>query len=86
MYGNYNFWSWLRYWYLDSCNMVAMILIDKGYYDYDFEKAPEKKAPHKQRTPEELMEILVGFGFGHLKEKKPETTEEIQDYLIKGGL
>lgn len=66
--------------------MVAMILIDKGYYDYDFEKAPEKRSPHKQRTPEELREILVGFGFGHLKEKKPETTEEIQDYLIKGGL
>ena len=66
--------------------MVAMILIDKGYYDYDFEKAPEKRAPHKQRTPEELREILVGFGFGHLKEKKPETTEEIQDYLIKGGI
>lgn len=66
--------------------MVAMILIDKGYYDYDFEKAPENRAPHKQRTPDELREILVGFGFGHLKEKKPETTEEIQDYLIKGGL
>ena len=86
MYGSYNFWSWLRYWYLDSANLVSMILVDKGYYDYDFEKAPEKREPHKQKTPEELRSILVGFGFDHLKEKKPETTEEIQDYIIKGGL
>ena len=37
VYGNYNFWSWFRYWYVDSCNLVTMILMDKGYFDYDFE-------------------------------------------------
>lgn len=30
-------WSWLRYWYLDSADFIALMLFDKGYYDYDYE-------------------------------------------------
>ena len=33
IYGNYGFWSWLRYWWLDTENYVTFMLMDKGYYD-----------------------------------------------------
>ena len=84
IYGNYNFWSWLRYWYIDSANYVTLLLLDKGYYDYDFEKAkaPEKPWEETRRSDEEVRNILVGFGFNHLAEKKPESLEDIQDHII----
>ena len=83
MYGNYNFWSWLRYWYIDSCNLVTMLLIDKSYYDYDYEKPPEKVEVRRQKTDEEIREALVGFGFGHLRKSE----KEIQSYILnqEGG-
>jgi hypothetical protein len=34
------------------------------------------------RSNDELQNILSGFGFG-LKTKKPETIEEIQNYIIQ---
>ena len=87
MYGNYNFWSWFRYWYVDSVNYVTMLLLDKGYFDYDYEKvsapAPVVDWESTIRTEEELHEMLAGFGFGVKKKKKPETLEEIQEHVIK---
>lgn len=85
MYGNYNFWSWFRYWYLDSCNLVSMIMIDKGYFDYDFEKSEKETVvtyEESRRSDEEIRDIMAGFGIG-VQRKKPETLEEIQGYLIK---
>ena len=65
-----------------------MLLIDKGYYDYDFEKAPEKPEQEltgEGKSEEELREKLIGFGFGHLKQEKPQTDEQLQDYILKNG-
>ena len=63
-----------------------MILADKGYYDYDFEKfgviEEGKDWAETVRTDEELDSVLNGFGFGR-RTKKPETTEEIQEHIIK---
>lgn len=63
-----------------------MILADKGYYDYDFEKfgviEEGRDWAETVRTDEELDSVLNGFGFGR-RTKKPETTEEIQEHIIK---
>ena len=62
-----------------------MLLIDKGYFDYDFEKFDVEKPvlwEDTVKTDEELHEMLSGFGFG-LGPKKPETMEEIQKHIIK---
>lgn len=56
-----------------------MILIDKGYFDYDFQKAPERKAERKEKSREELQNILAGFGFSQFKK----TEEEIQEHILK---
>ena len=86
VYGNYCWWSWFRYWYLDSCNLVTMLLIDKGYFDYDFEKfgilEQGKDWADTVRSDEEMDEIMKGFGFGR-RTKKPETLEEIQSHILK---
>ena len=80
MYGNYNFWSWFRYWYVDSCNLVTMILLDKGYFDYDAQKA-EKPVVWEDtvKSDEEVADMLAMFGIG---QKRPETEEDIQKHIL----
>ena len=62
-----------------------MLLLDKGYFDYDFEKSEKEDVvtwEETARSDEEIKEIMAGFGIG-VKRKKPETLEEIQNYIIK---
>jgi len=60
-----------------------MMLIDKGYFDYDYEQiAREARWEDTVKTQEELDEMLKGFGFGGRK-KAPESLEEIQDHILK---
>lgn len=84
IYGNYCFWAWFRYWYIDSVNYVTMLLLDKGYFDYDFEKVdapvPVVNWEDTIKSDEEVQDILSMFGMGR---KKPATVEEIQDHIIK---
>ena len=84
IYGNYCFWSWFRYWYLDSANYVTMMLLDKGYFDYDYEKTEKVvKWEDTVRSDDEIRDIMAGFGIGVKREKKPKTLEELQQYIIK---
>lgn len=59
-----------------------MMLIDKGYFDYDFEKT-ERQKEDIIKSDDEVRDILTNtFGFKHLQ-KKQETTEELQELIIK---
>lgn len=62
-----------------------MMLVDKGYYDYDFEKTEEYVPPvaweDTIKTDEEVDGILSIFGM-QSNRKKPETTEELQSYIL----
>ena len=63
-----------------------MILVDKGYFDYDYEKV-EKPTPIVDwedtiKSDEEVRSILTMFGMGGAV-KAPETLEEIQNHIIK---
>ena len=74
----------MRYWYIDSCNLVTMMLLDKSYYDYDFEKVekPTPVIPWEEtiKTDEEVNDILAIFGLG----KKAQTDEEkFQEFIMK---
>ena len=76
----------MRYWYLDSCNVVNMILVDKSYFDYDHEKT-EKPVPIVDwestiKTDEEVHDLLSMFGLGGAC-KKPDSLEDIQEHIIK---
>jgi hypothetical protein len=63
-----------------------MLLLDKGYFDYDFEKV-EKEVRWEDtiKSDEEVSDMLAMFGMGPKVQaaRRPETAEEIQDYLIK---
>lgn len=60
-----------------------MILVDKGYFDYDFEKV-DKEIPWEETimTDEEAADLAAMFGVGTAA-RKPSTTEELQEYIIK---
>lgn len=65
VYGNYNLWSWLKYWYIDTYNIVNFIMIDKGFFDYDFE--PTAKIIRMEDTvksEEEVVSLMQKFGIG----------------------
>ena len=60
-----------------------MMLLDKGYFDYDFQKVErETRWEDTVRSDDEMRSILAGFGIGTAK-KKPETLEDIQNHIIK---
>ena len=84
IYGNYNFWSWLRYWYIDTANQVTMMLVDKGYYDYDFEHQKEvvRQSLYEEtvKSESEVRGLLARFGIGKPRE---ESMEEIQELAMK---
>lgn len=64
-----------------------MMLLDKGYFDYDYVKMekPEELATFDNtvKSDEEVSSMLSTFGIGTRSKKKPETLEEIQNYIIK---
>lgn len=87
IYGNYNFWSWLKYWYLDTANQTALMAIDKQYYDYDYKEFEEKKKPedYKPKSDKEVGNILRRFGL-KTKMGKKSKEEEIQEAMRRGVL
>ena len=58
------------------------MLMDKGYYDYDYTEPKEEVVVEKhKRTHEQTQSIFTRMGFGKLKklgEPTPPTDEEIQ--------
>jgi len=86
IYGNYGFWSWLKYWYIDSSNQVLMMLYDKGYFDYDYEHVEHPEDVTKWEdtimSKEEVEKKLSMFGIGKNKDARM-SLEEIQEHVIK---
>lgn len=62
------------------------MLLDKGYFDYDFERteavAPIVNWEDTIKSDEEVADMLAMFGFGP-KFKKPKDLEELQQYIMK---
>lgn len=80
VYGNFGLWSWLRYWFLDTENYITFMLLDKSYYDYDYEKPSERTeaALTAATSDAELEAKLRGMGLNVRPKKKPLTPEELQ--------
>ena len=61
------------------------MLVDKGYYDYDFErvKAKVKRVTYEEsvKSDDEVRGWLAKFGIGKPKE---ESLEELQELAMKG--
>lgn len=57
-----------------------MMLLDKGYFDYDAQKV-EKPVVWEDtiKSDEEVADMLSMFGIG---QKKPQTEEELQNYIL----
>ena len=58
----------MRYWYIDSDNYITFMLLDKGYYDYDYEKTdpvgPVVNWEDTIKSEEEVADMLSIFGMG----------------------
>ena len=63
-----------------------MMLVDKGYYDYDFERTKAVAKPilveDTMKSEEETRSLLARFGFG-IVEPKEESLEELQEMAMK---
>ena len=60
-----------------------MMLVDKGYYDYDFERKVKIErilVENTMKNKEETMNILARFGIGR---KREESLEELQEMAMK---
>ena len=62
-----------------------MMLVDKGYYDYDFERKVKVErilVENTMKSEEETRSLLARFGFG-IAEPKEESLEELQEMAMK---
>ena len=80
LYGDYCFWSWLRYWHLDSTDYITSVSIDKPYYDYDYEYVKPRQEFHEQ-SKERDERIMRKFGFGRAGQDS--RRESIQNIIRK---
>jgi hypothetical protein len=62
-----------------------MMLVDKGYYDYDFERKKEKvrQALYEDtvKSENEVRGLLARFGIG--QKRSEESLEELQEMAMK---
>lgn len=62
-----------------------MMLIDKGYYDYDFERKAKVErilVENTMKSEEETRSLLARFGIGNAK-RSEESLEELQEMAMK---
>ena len=63
-----------------------MMLVDKGYYDYDFERVKATAKPilveDTMKSEEETRRLLSRFGFGATKPSE-ESLEKLQEMAMK---
>lgn len=63
-----------------------MMLVDKGYYDYDFERKKErvKQMLYEDtvKSESEVRGLLARFGIGNA-ERSEESLEELQEMAMK---
>lgn len=78
----------LRYWWVDTENYITFLLLDKGYYDYDYEKPNARTiaALDAANSDSELSEKLSRMGFAvRQKTDKLQTAERLQaDVRLNG--
>ena len=66
---------------------MTLLLIDKGYYDYDFKAVAKKQKQllyeDTVKSEEETRSLLALFGIGTaMKEPKDMDMEELQEYAM----
>ena len=83
VYGNYCFWSWLRYWHIDTPEFITLTLIDKGYYDYDYEAVKKPVYAKHDQSEERIQNMMNRFGFGKVKKFDNPSPEELQAEVWK---
>lgn len=83
IYGNYCLWAWLRYWFIDSADYITLLLIDKSYYDYDYQEPKQKRMRNiTKATDPEKLKMKLGM-LGIKEQPKPLTPEEAQRIVME---
>ncbi len=57
IYGDYCFWSWLRFWYLDSVSKQSVILMDKTKVVYHKDEKCLKSCRAKRKANAPLNKV-----------------------------
>lgn len=61
------------------------MLIDKGFYDYDYESVSEKAVRHEQ-SEERTNNMMKRFGFGKKEGQTSMSPEEIQKEVMSDSI
>lgn len=68
---------------MDSANYVTLMLLDKSYYDYDYERPPRKVENVAPKSKEETLKQLARFGVATAKSKdKASVIDELQKEVM----
>lgn len=71
---------------MDNPYEISMILLDKSYYDYDYEIVKQKTERHEQ-SEERTQRMMDRFGFGKVKSMKDvlqsDKASALQEIILK---
>ena len=71
---------------MDNPYEISMILLDKSYYDYDYEIVKQKAERHEQ-SEERTQRMMDRFGFGKVKSMKDvlqsDKASVLQEIILK---
>jgi len=69
IYGNYNLWAWVRYWYIDSVVKQTIMMMDKTRVDYS-KKGETKRKIKDKKQEKELAEFNRMLGERYLSDEE----------------
>ena len=77
----------MKYWYLDSANNVTFLLLDKGFYDYDYKALSEfDKTKDIQELGDESAEETQNAWAKFTLEPKKDLTKMSMDELQRHAI
>lgn len=77
IYGNYGFWSWFQFWFMDSVFKQTVMLMDKTRIDYDYEKGKSVRRSNNPALQREIDEYNTTEAVRVLREKQRRRREKM---------
>lgn len=76
IYGNYGFWSWFQFWFMDSVFKQTVMLMDKTRIDYDYKKGESVRRSNNPSLQRDIDKYNATEAVEFLKKRQQQRQQE----------